>query len=230
MLRGIEDRCMAVATVKKVEKFSEGYYANDFLISCDTTTSFRLSGSFEGAKPYAFPDLQALEIGVHQIEKGAVDKLKHQVTATIQVKLAAPADAPLRRIKFDAVPKKGAGLVRAALSHITQTLPLDRVWAAGTGAKLGPFGNFTARLLSLHEHDPSTVTDFLKRGDPTSFLTDEGATEAAEAPKASAQTFEKSVDLDFTEIDPETVYAREFVPSEGMLPDLESALSKTEAA
>lgn len=230
VLRGAEDRCIAVASIKKVERFREGYYANDFLVSCDTTMSFRLSSSFEDVKSYALSDFRDQGLGTHRVPEGAVDMLKGVVSKTVQVKLAAPAEAVLKRVKFDALPKRGKGLAKAALSQITQALPLDQIWASGTGDKLGPFGNFAARLLSLHGYDALQATSFLKASDPVSLLSETIGIVAASKPKDSAQAIEKSVDLDFTEIDPETIYAREFVQSEGLLPDLESALSKTEAA
>lgn len=230
VLRGTEDRCIAVAYIKRVERFREGYYANDFLVSCDATASFRLSSSFEDAKPYALSDFRDQGIGTHEAPEGAVGKLKGFVSKTVQVKLAVPADATLKRVNFDVLPKRGKGLAKAALSQITQALPLDQIWASGTGDKLGPFGNFASRLLSLHGYDASQAASFLKVSDPVFLLAETTGNVAASKPEDLAQAVEKSVDLDFTEIDPETIYAREFVLSEGFLPDLESALSKTEAA
>jgi len=230
ILRGLEDRCIAVINVKKVEKFSEGYYANDFLISCDMAASFRLSSTFEEAKPYSLSDFQSQGPGILQIAEGSMNRLKSLVARTIQVKFTAPTDAILKRVKFDALFIKGEGLAKAALSQIVQAFPLDRIWAIGTGAKLGPFGNFASHLLTLHEYDSSVVTDFLRKVDPVYVLA-----RAVRSPETSVEdtvlpTVTKNIDLDFTEIDPETVYAREFVSSNGMLSDLESALSKTEAA
>lgn len=230
VLRGSEDRCIAVASIKMVERFREGYYANDFLVSCDTTASFRLSSSFEEAKPYAISDFRDQGVGMHGASEEIARKLKGIVNNAVQVKLAAPADISLRRVKFDVLPKKGTGLTKAALSQMTQTLPLDQVWASGTGDKLGPFSNFASRLLSLHGHNAAQAAPFLKVSDPVSLLAGTAANIVDSKPESSAQTVEKIVDLDFTEIDPETIYAREFVLSEGFLPDLESALSKTEAA
>lgn len=230
VLRGAEDRCIATASIKKVERFREGYYANDFLVFCDTAISFRLSSSFEDAKPYALLDFQNLAVGAHSIPDRAVEKLKGFISKTVQIKLAAPVDAALKHVKFDVLPKKGKGLARAALSQITQTLPLDQIWASGTGDKLGPFSNFASRLLTLHGHDTSQATPFLKARDPVTLLAETSTNIAASKSENFSKTIEKSVDLDFTEIDIETIYAREFVPSEGFLPDLESALSKTEAA
>lgn len=230
ILRGFDDRCVAAVTVKKVEKFSEGYHTDDFLISCDTTASFRLSSTFEEAKPYSLSDFQSQDTGILQIAEVSINKLKCLVAKTIQVKLADPTYAILKRVKFDTLSKKGKGLAKAALSQIVQTLPLDRIWVTGTAAKLGPFSNFAAHLLTLHEYDPSIVTDFLRKGDPVSVLTQTVYGSETEEEDTVSSTFTKNIDLDFTEIDPETVYAREFVSSSYMLSDLESALSKTEAA
>jgi hypothetical protein len=230
ILRGAEDRCIAVASIKMVERFREDYYANDFLVSCDTTASFRLSSSFEDAKPYTLSDFRDQAVGTYAAPEGVVGKLKDLVSKTVQVKLSAPTDTTLKRVKFAVLPKRGKGLAKAALSQITQALSLDQVWASGTGDKLGPFSNFASRLLFLHGHDAAQAAPFLKTSDPVSLLTETVANIVALKPENFAQAVEKSVDLDFTEIDPETIYAREFVPSEGFLPDLESALSKTEAA
>ncbi len=229
ILRGVEDRCIAVVSVKKVEKFSEGYHADDFLISCDTAASFRLSSTFEEARPYSLSDFQSQGTGILQIAEDSISRLKNLVSKTIQVKLAEPTNAILKRVKFDTLSKKGEGLAKAALSQIVQAFPLDRIWDTGTGARLGPFGNFAAHLLALHEFDSSVVTDFLRKGDPFTVLTQ--AMRSSKTVVEETVTFiTKSVDLNFTEINPETVYAREFVPSNDMLSDLESALRKTEAA
>ena len=230
VLRGVEDRCIAVACIKRVERYSEGYYANDFLLTCDTATSFRLSSSFEDAKPYVFADFRDLGIGVNRVTEKTASDLKDLALKNLQIKLIAPPDIVLKRVKLDIVPKKGKGLAKAALSQITQSLPLDQIWASGTGNKLGPFSHFASSLLSLCGYDASEVTAFLKAGDPTSLLIRTAASGSAPSREPSVRSTEKSVDLDFTEIDPKTIYAREFVLSEGTLSDLESALNKTEAA
>lgn len=230
VLRGPEDRCVAVASIKGVERFREGYHENDFLVSCDTALSFRVSASFEEARAYALDDFRDQGPGIHGAPEEAVNKLKGAVSKTVQVKFAAPADTNLKRANFDVLPKGGKRLAKAALSQITQALPLDQVWASGTGDKLGPFSNFAARLLSLHGYDARQAYSFLKANDPVSLLTE--APDNAEVSQLdfSARALEKCVDLEFTKIDPETIYAREFILSEGYLPDLEGALAKTEAA
>lgn len=230
ILRGAEDRCVAVASIKGVERFREGYHENDFLLLCDTTKSFRVSSSFEDAKPFALHDFRDQGMGMHGAPEKAVNKLKGAVSKTVQVKLAAPADAALKRVHFDALPKGGKRLAKAALSQITQGFSLDQVWASGTGDKLGPFSNFASRLLSMHGYDVRQASSLLKANDPVSLLAEETGNAASSNLDFSAQAIEKSVDLDFTKIDPETIYAREFILSEGFLPDLESALRKTEAA
>jgi len=231
VLRGYEDRCMAVVTIKRVEKFKEGYYAGDFIISCDLTASFRLSTDFEEMKPYTLPDLRSQDIGIHRLEEGSVAALKKAITSTIQIKFTAPGDTALKGVKFTNLTLKGVGLAKAALSRISQNFPMDRVWASGIGVKLGPFSNFASRLLDIHGYDSSVseVIDFLKNGDPTSIVLGEESVPETSLRDARV-SLEKRVDVDFSEIDPSTVYAREFVASEGRLPDLESALRKTEAA
>ena len=168
VLRGTEDRCIAVVYIKRVERFREGYYANDVLVSCDTTTSFRLSSSYEKAKPYTLSDFKDKSMGTHEAPEGAVGKLKGLISKTVQVQLVVPTDATLKRVKFEVIPKRGKGLAKAALSQITQALPLDQIWASGTGDKLGPFGNFASRLLSLHGYDASQAISFFKANDPPS--------------------------------------------------------------
>ena len=229
-MRGAEDRCIAVVFIKRVEKFSEGYYANDFLVSCSTTASFRLTSSFEDARPYSISDFRDQGLGTHGAPEVASGKLKGFVSKAFQIKLTSPSDAVLKRLTFDILPKRGKGLARAALSQITQALPLDQIWASGTGDKLGPFGNFAARLLSLHGYDPSQATTFLKTSDPFYLYADTTGNIIASKSEDSAKRGEMSVDLEFTEIDPTKIYAREFIPSEGFFPDLESALNKTEEA
>lgn len=229
ILRGGEDRCIAMAVIKRVEKFSEGYYSGDFLVSCETTKSIRLCSSFEAARPYELSTFRSLEIGVHEITHAQANSLKALVSQTIQVKLAPPPDSALKVVKLNSLPRKGEGLLRGALSQIAQTFTLDQIWAAGTGTKLGPFGNFTSRLLFLHGFDPSTSTDFLRNNEPVFFSTELVPT-GLRVQNTDVVRLERSVDLDFTEIDPNTVYAREFVLSDSLPFDLEKALIKTEAA
>jgi hypothetical protein len=230
LLRGADDRCIAVATIKRVERFRDDYYANDFLVSCDTTASFRLSSTFEDAKPFSVSDFREHGLGTHLASSGAAEKLKVLVSRSVQIKLASPSDATLTGVRIDLPSKNVQRLAKFALSQVTQALPLDRVWASGTGEKRGPFSNFASRLLSLRGYDALQASSFLKANDPVTLLAEAASSVAVSKKANSARSFEKSVDLDFTEIDPETIYAREFVVSEGYLPDLESALSKTEAA
>ena len=219
-----------MASIKGVERFREGYHENDFLVSCDTTMSFRISTSFEDAKPYALDDFRDQGLGMHGAPEKAVNKLKGAVSKSVQVKLAAPADATLKRTNFDVLPKGDKRLAKAALSQITQALPLDQVWASGIGDKLGPFSNFASRLLTLHGYDARQASSFLKANDPVSLFTEATDDAAVSKLESAARAVAKRIDLDFTKIDPEKIYAREFILSEGFLPDLEGALMKTEAA
>ena len=231
VLRGQEDRCLGVITTKRIERFSEGYHTGDFLITCDLNASMRLSAGFETAKPYAITDTQKLSIGINRISDDIADKLKALISNTVQVKLAAPSDAFLATVKFDSMPKKGVGIAKMALSQIIQKYALDQIWASGTGAKLGPFGNFAARLLSIHGQESAVeIVNFLKDNDPLRILLQQAAPTGTGNEHNNSSVSQKVVDLDFTEIDPATIYAREFVASDTGLPDLESALNKTEAA
>jgi len=230
ILRGNEDRCLATASIKMVEKFREGYNAEDYVLSCDTSASFRISATFDNATSYTTSDFRHLAIGIHRASQSATDNLRTCVSRAVQVKLAPASDAALRSVKIDNLPTKGKGRARAAIYLITQNFCLDEIWASGTGEKLGPFSNFASRLLSLHGHDAAQISDFLKKSDPLNLTVDAEINSADVTPKIAQYSSEKSVDLNFTEIDPHTIYAREFVPSDGYMRDLEIGLQKTEAA
>lgn len=230
ILRGNEDRCLALASVKMVEEFREGYHAEDFVITCDTAASFRISATFENASSYATSDFRHLAIGIHRAPQGTSESLRKCVSKAVQVKLATANETALKSIKIDNLPTKGSGRATAAISLITQNFCLDEVWASGTGEKLGPFSNFASRLLSLHGHSVAQISDFLKKSDPVNFMVDIEINSTDVAPQVSRFSREKSVDLNFTEIDPLTIYAREFVPSAGYIRDLEIGLQKTETA
>lgn len=230
VLRRNEDRCIAVASIKMVEKFKEGYYKDDFLISCDTTKSFRLSSSFLKAKPYALNDFSANGLGMHSASVEAVGKMSGYISNTVQVKFSQPVASVLRRVKLEVLPKRGESLAKAIISYLTQALPLDEVWGAGTGDKLGPFSNFASRLLTFHGFSDAQAAIFLKENDPVYLLTKAIAGGLVPNPLDSIKSIKKGVDLDFTRVVPDMIYARKFVPSEQSKSDLEGALAKTEAA
>jgi len=230
VLRGLDNRCIATMIVKNVERFSEGYYESDFLISCDTMRSFRLASDFDSAANFKMDGVSDLGFGVHSIPSAMVSSLKQQIVSGIQTKLIAPSEAAINQLRFQSDFISGSGLARAALSTITQSLSLDKVWASGRGVNYGPFSQFAIQLLLRHGHGDSVIADFLLRNDPVYYLINTTSSSAVDRPVILDLSPERSVDLDFTEIDPQTVFAREFVFAAGSTLDIRGALKKTEVA
>src|SRR5688572_9803899 len=52
VVRGQYDRCIALVIPKRVERFSEGYYEGDFLVTTDLKKSLRFTRSYDTGRPY----------------------------------------------------------------------------------------------------------------------------------------------------------------------------------
>lgn len=228
IMRTHEDRCIGVLGVKQIERFSEGYHSGDFLITCDSASSVRLSSAFDRAKPYLVENLQELGPGIHEIPAETTRRIRSSISNSIPVRLTVPPESMLRNIELEHVSKGSVSLLKTALSRIAREFSLDQIWASGAGAKLGPYANFAQSLLDVKGYGAlnAEAVAFLKEADPLSALLKQRAGNK----NAEPGTTGRSVDLDFTEIDPANVYAREFIYHGDVSLDLENAIRKTETA
>jgi hypothetical protein len=229
VLRSVDDRYIAAVTISRVERFIEGYYSGDFLIHSDLYASLRLSTSFEDAKQYSTLDLKSLPSGITPLSESDSTWIKTTISRNVVVRLAQPSSLSLKAMILDVLPKQDVPQVKAAISHVVQSLTLDSIWGSGIGHKLNPIGNFAAAILSKTIEGPlqTAAVDALKSIDPLVKIL---RTIDAETVIEAKQSIKKSVDLSFTEIEPDKIYAREFIASDNPLHDLESALNKTGVA
>lgn len=227
LLRGNEDRAFLSVKIKKIERIIEGYYRDDFLASVDLLSSFRLVSKYSEAANYIIKRTESFSIGVSEINKNDSSSLSQMVIQNIQVKLATPPIKSLSGVNMEILPRSSQSLAKAALRLAVTHLNLDEIWAAGAKGRLNAFPNF-ANTLITHNVSPETYTgveEFLKVFDPLNDLSknqDETSKDLAYTKLSSPK-----VDTDFTEVEPEKIYAREFVSSGDKFRDLEAALNKT---
>jgi hypothetical protein len=229
VLRGQQDRYVAAITVKLIEKFNEGYYSGDFLIHSDLHRSIKLSRSYEDAKHYSTSALKSFSLGISEIEEVDAEWMKNTVSSKIEVKLAQPNVELLKDINLDVLPTQEDLQAKTSISLIVQKFSLDQLWSSGRGTKLNPVGNFAESILKRNISKPlkRETIELLQTFDPLIAVL---STKQNAQSDPSGQIFQRNVDLEFTEVEPEKIYAREFVASADHLYDLESALDKTSAA
>lgn len=215
-------RCVAVITLHKIERFSEGYYKDDFLLTVNIGKSLRLASDFRSAGAYELPNVQIPTIGLHLISLEQTKELISTIRARTQVRFARPQFKNQSRLSL----QLSSASLRAAINHIISTYTLDEIWAAGTGNRLPPVANFASELLHQRSHRSLSELDIktLSSLDPINQLfTTSGC-------DLTANLEWPEVDIDLAEIDPAMVYAREFISSNGLEQNLNEALEKTEAA
>lgn len=230
ILRGQQDRCIAVVTPKRIERFSEGYYKDDFLITSDSKRSMRLTQNYDSAKSYELKYTQQFSVGLHPLPGQACMALLSVIKSGIQIKLLNPNVGRSTKIKIRPTANKPESTASTALTQINSNFSLDQIWGSGTGHKLTPFANFALHLMNNEglNFDLANVS-ILKEFDPLNYLLSDLQPRKTEVENPQ-KTPSKTVDLEFTEIDPATIYAREFIFSNRLPFDIEAALNKTEVA
>lgn len=230
VLRGERDRCIGFFRPKRIERFSEGYHKDDFLVRSDLKRSIRLTQGYDTAKTYEINHTQQLSIGFHPIAEQELKILLALVKDNVQVKLLRPNVKVSEKAKLNLFTKNSEAIATTVLSHVASNYSLDQVWGAGTGHKLKPFGNFALHTIINHGINPeATIVEALRNNDPIQQLFRNGWLTAIPNSE-SKKTQSRPVDLEFTEIDPANIYAREFVFSNALPFDIEETLNKTEVA
>jgi len=222
------DILTALLKVKRIERFIEGYYKDDFLIHINTLSSFRVSSNSQDSSAPEIELLKDFDIGIHEISFDLDESLSQQLIKNIQVKLTRPPIQNFSRFFSGKLRKSDLRLAKMAIETVTQNFNLDHIWASGIGEKLGPYGNFAEAFIKSYTGSISKecITN-LKLLDPINLLK-KPIEKITEAP--SLELFKsQQVDIDFTPIDISTIYARQFVASVGGL-DMQAALAKTELA
>ena len=230
ILRDNDDRIFLSLKNKKIEKIIEGYYAEDYLVSIDLLASFRMVAKYHEAINYITKSTSTLGIGVSEINQGIVSLFSQMVRQNIEVKLAKPNQKLISNANIEILPKSGQSLAKSALRIVTSCLNLNDIWAEGTGKKLSAFPNFASAIIknNVSPETATDVADFLKSFDPINSLSEKSRTQDV-APTGKI-ILSPQVDIDFTVLEPEKIYTREFVSSGNKFKDLETALRKTEHA
>jgi hypothetical protein len=231
VLRGHEDRLLKLIRVKKVERILEGYHKEDFLISSELTESIKLVSSYPTATRYKVSVTRTLPLGISEIESDDSGEFRMLIKNNIQVKLTAVPENLLAPIAMQPLPNGNLQLVRAAIRAITTSLTLEQLWAAGTRDKLGAFSNFAYALIAKNkstQRAAETVKE-LKSLDPIDILLKRDFAEY-NLNNLDAKSMSPKVDTEFTEIEPNNIYAREFLYIDSKLKGLEDSLNKTEHA
>lgn len=229
IVRGREDRCIALIAPKKIERFSDGYHEGDFVVTSDLMKSIKLASGFDAARPYQTGDTSQHSIGLSPMTDRDVMILSRSIKSNMQVKLRTPSIDRRNNLKLSPIPKPAEAGIRMVMSHVVQHFSMDQIWGSGTGRKLTPFANFASHLITSEGIDLDAVNlDVLLKIDPLNLLAMDLRDVSTES--LSREAREKRVDLDFVEIDPETIYAREFLFSNSNPLSIEAALEKTEAS
>ena len=231
VLREQEDRLLLLVKVKTVERIIEGYYSGDYWISPDMTGSLKLASEYVGGARYATMFTRSSRLGVSELSQESTDALALVIKGSIQTKLLPPDKRSLSKIDLDLVPSNDHRLAQGALRAVVSHLTLEQVWANGTGDRLSPFSNYACALLAekMGTKPSPSVVNVLKNFDPVSVLFAEEKLNS-EYGEPSLNYNAPSVNTEFSEIEPEKIYAREFVSADSMPRNLEEALSKTEHA
>ena len=227
VLRGADDRILQSLTVKKIERIIEGYYEGDYLVSVDLLSSFRLVSRYAEASNYITTNTDQLAAGLSEIDEQSSRSFSQLVKQGIEIKLAEPKVS--LGIDTKILPRSGELLAKSALRLVISHSNLNEIWAAGTGKKLGAFSNFANSIIkqNVSEKAAAELTDILLVYDPITALKDEVEDDDSGKEK-SLNT--PQVDTDFTEVEPEKIYAREFLSAGDKFKDLEAVLNKTEHA
>ena len=227
ILRGTDDRLFQSLIVKKIERIIEGYYEGDYLVSVDLLSSFRLVSRYAEASNYITKNTGQFADGVSEIDEQASRYFSQLVKQWIEVKLAEPKVSS--NINTKILPRSGELLAKSALRLVISHSNLNEIWAAGTGKKLGAFSNFAYSIIKQHVSAKAAaeLTDILLGYDPITALNNDVGDDDTNKEKFTSTP---KVDTDFTKVEPEKIYAREFLSAGDKFKDLEAALNKTEHA
>ena len=228
VLRGQEDRLYLLIKIKRVERIIEGYNSGDYLISSEITESLKLVDSYANASKFCSPSTQSLSLGISEVTPDISAQLSSSVLRSMQTKFLYPDKRLLSKINFQLLPCNSYRLAQNALRAVVTHLTLEQVWANGTGDRLNAFSNYAYALISekIGKKPPPTLVTALKALDPLTVIFAEEKQKFKKEIQAQKNT-KPHVDIEFYEIEPGKIYAREFISIDSKLEDLENALNKT---
>lgn len=233
LLRGNEDRILLSLKIKKIEKIIEGYHSGDFLTSVDLLSSFRLVSKYSEAVKYVAQNTPSFSNGISKISADQSSGFFQMIINNIGVKMVPPGTKLFSNVDTKILPRSNQSLAQAALRAVVAHFNLNDIWAEGVGRKLGAFPNFANTLISknVSPENRDRIVDFLKFFDPLKNLSKNQDKTVKDISPINLSS--PKVDIDFTEIDPKKIYAREFISAENEFSepkDLAAALIKIENA
>ena len=229
ILRAEEDRFLGSIMVRHVEIIQEGYYRDDFLVTCDLLSSFRLCANYSAARDFIASGIAVNPLGVSPISHDKSESLKAILGRRIQVRLTRPSKSTFDNIHRSALPMSPRAMARTAVSIIVKSFSFSDIWASGFGDKQAAFGFFAKCFLEFRGIDTSSISDEFSVYDPIINVICSGKSNSGFSSSARFDRNFNPVSLDFSEIIPEKVFARKFVSSRNCL-DSSSQMEKTEAA
>jgi hypothetical protein len=226
IVRGVQDEVAGFIKPRWIERFKDAYYNGDYLLHANFRSSFRIGSSSGSAGLLHVPGFEYLPLGINEIATESSLRIFSLARSIVQIKFTPPSLIPIQYPDLDNIPKRRESLAKIAINSITQNYSLGNTWAAGPPMKLSPFANFAYALIK--DRFGSVTADeclaYLRAYDPLNdVLQSEDGLSTFRMP---VSVNERMVDLEFTRIDPRSVYAREFIASDRIV-DLEAALAKT---
>lgn len=235
VLRGSAgDRLQSSLKVDAVERFIDGYYKGDYLLWCDHAGSFRVIGDYSEGAHVFLGDALISRTGLSVVNGDPCGMaIRDTLQKSINFKLLSPNEKILDQIgKIGRLPTINK-TVREYMALIASKVTLNQIWGSGGAESLSPISNFCYALMKqrLGEQYARSALHRIIHLDPVrNYLSSSSKDSAAEDAEWNDDKEAVSVDLNFSKIEPNTIYAREFVTKSKKAKLLEEALLKTEQA
>ncbi|MHA4811741.1 hypothetical protein ACX0G9_26830 [Flavitalea flava] len=229
VVRGRRDEVAGFIKPWRIERFTDTYYKGDYLLHANLTSSFRIGSPNADGSLFFAEAFNSFPMGINEIDAESKLRIFDFVRSKVQRKFTPPPTSSIKDIVLENAPKRRASLAKIAINRIVRNYSLDTIWCTGSVNKLGPFANFAHALIS-DRFGPLVAAEclsYLRTYDPLNILLE--TKDRTSEPENHSSEIRRIVDTEFTEIDPESIYAREFVDSDHIV-DLEAALAKTETA
>ncbi len=230
ILRGIDDRVFLSISIKKVEKIIEGYYEGDYLVSVDLLKSFRLVSQYSDANKFSTTRTTSHSLGISIISEDVVNDWLMVIVQNVNIKLTNPDTKLITKLDSTILPKHGQSLAESAVRIVVSNVNLDDVWAGSPRRKEEAFSNFAEEIIrtSVSPESANEVSNFLVNIDPIGSLSKYNTNQDNIHENMTGKL--PQIDTGFSELEPEKIFAREYLLSDDTFTDRESALRKTEHA
>jgi hypothetical protein len=226
--RGAYDVIVACLFSKKVERFTEGLHVNDYLITIDMRYSFRIVNQNGNVGMFETSVFASYPLGISEATFDIDKKIVDLVFQRVQYKVQNPPKI-IRNLLFNKINNQSnTFLAKLAMSEILRNYSLDEIWGSKLGIAFSPFMNFAYSLIAekFGIEKAKEVIQLAKDYDPLNKL----KTIEIHSEKKIQKKRSQEIDIEFLPIQPDTIYAREFIASGQNDMDMDAALAKTETA